>query len=447
MDGSSAGSVTLVGNLVGGVSGTGSAFQFFATTAGGYLKWDDTAASNNGGLIFTDSAQLIFGDASDFTINWDAANLAMDCKTDNTGEITIGGTKDTDVRFNGATAGTDATWDASADTWSFLDDTKCAFGDDDDLYFQFAAAGTLSLLQGSSGVGSLLKGVDGKGIDETWYAETGSDYMKWDQDGASNLGALIFEDSVIQINGANVNHTIAISTDSLAFTATDAATAKVTFGTAGTTNSLDVDFLSKTSGDLVSFDAASKTWTFTDVSPVMPDGDTFLFGSASGGDISLSYDGTGNTLDFAQITDGTGSVDFIDMPVLLTGADSAGTLLTIAGIDTTGNTDTVLIDHSGDGYAINIDLNEATSDGINVEAFTNHTVPLIRLDGDTAGFLGASNIGMLTIQNDIELTSVNSSALVIDVGATKLLLLMLFILIQLLTKAWLSKLGLLLPKT
>ena len=39
--------------------------------------------------------------------------------------------------------------------------------------------------------------------------------------------------------------------------------------------------------------------------------------------------------------------------------------------------------------------------------------------GDTAGFLGASNIGMLTILNDIALTSVNSSALVIDVGATK----------------------------
>jgi len=419
LDGSSAGVVTLVGNLTGGASGTGSAFTFYATTAGGYLNWDDTANSNAGGLIFTDDAQLIFGDSSDFTAQWNAQDLVLDCKTDNTGKILIGSVKDTDFELHGATAGYDITWDASANTLTVLDDAMLAFGSSDDLYFKYVSGNTLSLLQGSSGVGSLLKGVDGKGIDETWYAETGSDYMKWDQDGASNLGALIFEDSVLQFAGATVTHSIAISTDTLAITGTDAANCKVTFGTTGTTNGMDVEFLSKTASDSVAFDAGAKTWTFTDVSPVMPDGDTFLFGSASGGDIKLSYDGTGNTLDVEQVTDGTGKVDFIDTPVLLTGADSAGVLLTIAGIDTTGNTDTVLIDHSGDGYAINIDLNEATSDGINVEAFTNHTVPLIRLDGDTAGFYGASNIGMLTIQNDIEQAHVNSSALVIDVGATK----------------------------
>jgi hypothetical protein len=63
-----AGIITIVGDIVGGASGTGSAFQFFATTAGGYLKWDDTANTNAGGLIFTDDAQAIFGDASDFTV-------------------------------------------------------------------------------------------------------------------------------------------------------------------------------------------------------------------------------------------------------------------------------------------------------------------------------------------------------------------------------------------
>jgi len=48
----------------------------------------------------------------------------------------------------------------------------------------------------------------------------------------------------------------------------------------------------------------------------------------------------------------------------------------------------------------------------------NATAASLLVDGDTAGFLGASNIGLVTIQNDIALTDVASSALVIDVGAT-----------------------------
>jgi hypothetical protein len=372
----SAGTCTFAGDWVAGASGTGSAATWYATTAGGYLKWDDTANSNAGGLIHTDDAQTIWGDASDFTAQWNGTDFVMDCKTANTGVFRIGSIVNTDIAIESqSSAGKDIYWDASAYTLRFLDTTILGFGtggsSDYDIGLAYAAANTLSWTQKVAGTGSILKGVDGKGIDETWYAETTSDYMKWDQDGASNLGALIFEDSVIQVNGANVNYTMGISTDALVFTGTDHANNKITFGASGTTNATDVEFLAATAGDVVTFDAGAETWTFT------------------------------------------------DLPVLMTGANSSGTLLTIAGIDTTGNTDTVLIDHSGDGYAINIDLNEATSDGIKVEAFTNHTVPLILLDGDTAGFLGASNIGMLTIQNDIELTHVNSSALVIDVGTTK----------------------------
>lgn len=371
----SAGVVTLVGNLTGGVSGTGSAFKFYATTAGGYLHWDDTANSNAGGLIFTDDAQGIFGDESDFTMQWNASAMVLDNKTASTGNLLIGSIVDTDVTLESqSAAGKDINWDASAYTLRFLDTTIVGFGTGDstdyDIGLAYAAANTLSWTQKIAGTGSILKGVNGKGIDETWYAETAGDYMMWDQDGGTgNVGALLFEDSLIKISGANVHYELGISTDSLLLDATDHANAKLILGSTGT-NGLDVDFIGASSGDHVKF-VSTGTWTYTDV------------------------------------------------PVTMTGADSSGTLLTITGIDLTLNSDTVLIDHSGDGYAINIDLNEATSDGIKVEAFTNHTVPLILLDGDTAGFLGASNVGMLTIQNDIALTNVNSSALVIDVGTVK----------------------------
>jgi hypothetical protein len=382
--------------------------------AAGYnLYWDASADE----LIFYDSAVLWFGGTmgandgifmyfdgtSDFHIDGSTANDV----------VNFGATVDVDIAFHGGTPGSDVTWDSSEDIWSFLDNVKCAFGDADDLYLNFNAA-DLELRQTAVGVGGFKFGVDDVGIDVTWYSDTASDFWWWDA--SSNL--VIFEDVGIRMDGAAVNYTTAISTDSLLIDATDGANAVLILGTAGT-HGLDVTFQAATASDFIKWDAASATLTFTDCDAVFMDDDYIFFGSASGGDISISYENAGDTLDIAQVTDGTGSVDFIDVPVAITGADSAGTLLTILGVDTTGNTDTVLIDHSGDGYAINIDLNEATSDGIKVEAYTNHTVPLILLDGDTAGFLGASNVGMLTIQNDIELTNVNSSALVIDVGATK----------------------------
>lgn len=367
IDGSGGSTIVVTGGMAFGVSGTGIDVQFYGTTAGKDMLWDESRDA----LTLTDSAKIEFGASQDLVIYHDGTDNHIDSGTANM-VINFGANTATDVIFHGAND--NIHFDASADLLRLEDTFILGFGTggstDYDIGLAFAAAGTLSWTQKVSGTGSILKGVNGKGIDETWYSETTGDYMMWDQNGGTgNVGALVFEDSLIKIAGANVNYEIGISTDSLLFDATDHANTKIVFGSTGT-NGMDIDFLGASSGDHVKF-VSTGTWTYTDV------------------------------------------------PVTMTGANSSGTLLTITGIDTTGNTDTVLIDHSGDGYAINIDLNEATSDGIKVEAFTNHTVPLILLDGDTAGFLGAANVGMLTIQNDIALTSATSSALVIDVGTTK----------------------------
>ena len=154
-------------------------------------------------IIIADATGLIFGGdestADGVKFEFDGtATMNIDALTAND-SITFGETTGTDVEFHGANY--DIHWDASTDTWRFLDTTILGFGtggsSDYDIGLAFAAAGTLSWTQLVAGTGSILKGVDGKGIDETWYAETASDYMKWDQDGSSNLGALTFVDSVV----------------------------------------------------------------------------------------------------------------------------------------------------------------------------------------------------------------------------------------------------------
>ena len=464
---------TLTGALVCGADGTGSDVTLTAATSGSFAKWTKTTT---GVFNLTDDAIISFGDGDDFTMKFNAASMLLDNKTANTGNLLIGSAVNTDIAIESqSSAGKDITWDASAYTWTFLDTTKLAFGTSDDIVLAYASGNTLSWTQGSSGVGSILKGVDDKGIDETWYAETGSDYMKWDQDGASNLGALIFEDSVIQISGANVAYTLGISTDALVITGTDHANNNVVFGTHSTTNATDVTFSCASSGDHVKF-VGTGTWTYTDV------------------------------------------------PVTMTGANQSGTLLTVAGIDTTGNTDTVVITHKGTASALKISnattvnptallelvpmaaqtttalwvdgatnnwdgadnvgmvhintddpmihagasllyvsntgtpINSATgfvatfSDtgtnvvtdpayavaiestnnfglhivtgsaactALTIDGVANSTVAYVNVNGDATGFLGAANVGMVTLTNDIALTDVLSSTLLIDVGTTK----------------------------
>jgi len=100
--------------------------------------------------------------------------------------------------------------------------------------------------------------------------------------------------------------------------------------------------------------------------------------------------------------------------VTISGADSAGTLFDITGIDTTGNTDTMTIDHSGSGNGLYIDANEADSQCATFEPFTNSTVAALEIDGDAAGWQGADNIGMVHLRNDTTHAHAGATMLLID---------------------------------
>lgn len=302
----------------------------------------DASAST---LTVMDSGILAFGDGDDCTLTYDGSTLEMNLVADEM--FNIGATTRTDVTFHGGTAGTDLTWDASANTLSFLDDAVLAFGDIDDLYFQFVSAGTLSLLQTVALTGSLCIGVDDHGIDVTFFGDTAGDYIKWD----ASVDTLIVEDASIGWVGAAVTYDFQISTSSMLITATDASAAKFIFGTAGT-HGMDVQFQGQASGDTVTFDAGAGTWTYADINTVY------------------------------------------------TGADSSGTLLAITGIDTTGNTDTATIVHSGTGAGLKISCSETDSLALELLAKAAQTTSVQWIDGSTADWDGADNVGMLHITQD-----------------------------------------------
>jgi hypothetical protein len=373
------------GTLYLGTDGKGFDVFFYGDTAGDYIQFDmsaDKLIVEDCTVVFMDDTELLFGDGTanggDFKISCDGSKLQFEEVASAGKAVEFGvDNKGLDVKFFGETASSYLLWDQSGDQL-LVEAASIALGDGDAILLgdalgtgDFTISSTSAVMtigQVASGTGEIAMGADGKGIDQTWYAETASDYMKWDQDGNSNLGALIFEDSAIQFAGANSTYTLAISTDAWLITATDHANSKVTWGDNGT-NGLDQEWLSVTAGNLLNWDAGAETLKFTDVLCTM------------------------------------------------TGADSRGTILAITGIDTTGDTDTVTIDHSGAGNGLFIDANEADSQCATLEPFTNSTVAALEIDGDSAGWLGASGVGMLHLRNDIAHAHANASMLLIDKSA------------------------------
>lgn len=330
------------------------------TGAASEVTWDGSADT----LTVMDSGILAFGDADDVTITWNATSLELNMAAAN-GMFNIGATVNTDVTFHGGTAGSDVTWDASADTFSFLDAVKCAFGDSDDVYLTYNASNYLSFLQTVAGTGYVCFGVDDTGMDVKFFGATAGDYVLWDE----SADTLVFEDAKLRIDGANVTYTYAISTDALQITATDHANASYVFGTNGT-NGMNVTFNGQASGDTVVFDAGAGTWTYTDIQQVV------------------------------------------------TGADSSGTLLAITGIDTTGNSDTVTIAHSGSGAGLQITCSEADSQALELIGCASQTTWIGYVDGATNNWSGADNIGMFHIVSDATFAHAGATQLAV-IGSGK----------------------------
>lgn len=419
---------TLLGGLDIGSSGaaTNKDVKIFLHTANKFMVFDESADD----IIIADATGLIFGGdestADGVKMEFDGTStFAIDAITAND-DIIIGASTATDVEFHGTTATSDMGWTSATDTLQICDDAILHIGgtglgtvtDGARMFFN-ASAGSLDIdvitahdpiTFGSNVVTDLS--IHGNAYDILWDAS--EDELKFGDNVEVIWGA--GKDLQIESDGTDVHFTFAATTNGIVIQPYAAATVAAVH-IDGATNDWDgatgVGMLHISSDTALAHAAASNLLVTHATAAPITDADGFLARFVSTGTARTNA----YALDVVVTT--TQPAMRLNSTVEITGVDTTANILKLTGVDTTNNTDTVLIDHSGDGYAINIDLNEATSDGINVEAYTNHTVPLIRLDGDTAGFLGASNIGMLTIQNDIALTHVNSSALVIDVGTTK----------------------------
>ena len=391
--------LTLSGSLDIGANNKGYDVSFFAENASDLVLWDQDAVSNVGALVFTGSCAY-FTDSSgagdtaillgtgggadgDFSIRGDSsAVLHINQVASGTGTMEIGASgKGITTTWHTETASAFMKWVQASDQLQLEGaggTASLALGDGDQILLgdtlgtgDFVVSSTSAVLtigQVASGVGTIAMGVTDKGIDQKWWAETAGDFMLWDQDAHSNLGALVFEDSAIQFAGAAATYTYAISTSAMLVTATDDATAKVTWGDNGT-NGLDQEWLSVSSGNLLNWDAGAETLKFTDCLCTM------------------------------------------------TGANNRGTILAITGLDTTGNTDTMTITSSGSGSGLKITAGEVDSVQESLICITAQTSSMLVIDGTTTnGWTGAAGVGMVDITNDS--TAVDADGTMVNILKT-----------------------------
>ncbi len=240
-------------------------------------------------------------------------------------------------------------------------------------------------------------------IDVVWYNKSSTNDMGW-----------IADTSTLQLSGAAIlsfgGAAILTADDGFHFAWDDGTTLNI-----DPTNANDIFRIGETTVADFHLDGAATDliWNASDNALIANDSTEICFGTAL--DVYMRWENSGSTLDIGQTSDGTGSIDFIDIQAVFTGADSAGTLLTLASIDASTNSDTFVITHTGTGSAIKItgaDTDHTAQ--IELVGAAAQTTPYLWLDGDTAGFNGADNIGMITIANDTPLIHNGATLLSID---------------------------------
>ncbi len=101
----------------------------------------------------------------------------------------------------------------------------------------------------------------------------------------------------------------------------------------------------------------------------------------------------------------------------ITGADSAGILCAITGNDTSGNSDTMTINHDGTSAGLKITCDGTTSVGLELASAASQTTTLALVDGTTGNWIGADDVGMVQLIKDTALANAGSSMLLITNSA------------------------------
>ena len=388
--------LTLSGTLDIGANNKGYDVSFFAETASDLVLWDQDAVSNVGAFIFTGSCAY-FTDSSgagdtaillgtgggadgDFSIRGDSsAVLHINQVASGTGTMEVGASgKGITTTWHSETASAFMKWVQASDQLQIEGaggTASIALGDGDQILLgdtlgtgDFVISATSNVLTidqvTTASESTIVFGASGDGMDITIWGDTAAAKVKW----TTASDSLIFTDAPIVFDGNSVDYTFTTSTDTLLVTATDGSAAKITWGDNGT-NGLDQEWLSDTAGNLLNWDAADETLKLTDVICTM------------------------------------------------IGADSRGTILAITGNDTSGNSDTVTINHDGTAAGLKITCDGATSVALELASAASQTTTLALLDGTTGNWIGANDVGMLQLTKDTALANAGASMLLVTNSA------------------------------
>lgn len=175
------------------------------------------------------------------------------------------------VTHNGGT-----TWTALTNTAFDPQDTEAlSFGTGDDI--SIAWDGTRLNVTQATANSEIRWGVDGAGIDQTWYGDTASGYMRWDQ----SADSLILTDSYKLVFGTGSDVSATFDGSNLVIATAVADTGAVEFGAddAG----VDVVLYGDTAGSKITWDQSADSLLITDSTPLS-------FGDS--GDVLVQFDAT-----------------------------------------------------------------------------------------------------------------------------------------------------------
>jgi hypothetical protein len=352
-----------------GASGTGAVVNMYATTAGDYMKWDpvtETLQFNDTGIALGDSDPILLGD------------------TIGTGDFKI--------------------------------------SDESDV---------LTFAQIVADTGTVAWGADNAGIDQLWYGESASAYMKYDAtsadqlilvgvDSSGTLLAITSADTTGDSDTVTISHNSGgdgiqitdVATDGTAFHAIAAAnqTTAIVNVDGSTGNYIGADNVGAltVSGDTAGTHAGTSLVVVSNTAQPIAAAEGFL--------ARFIDTGTARTDAYAVEIETTNTTPALKLnnQMTITGADSGGVLFDITGIDTSGNSDTAQIAHSGTGDGLQITCSTATAVAENLVAAASQTTSVLKVDGATGSWIGATGVGMVNLTNDGALAHTAASLLYIN---------------------------------
>ncbi len=269
-------------------------------------------------IRMNDNDLLLFGDSSEFTIDYDEAstdNLIIVALNANDAVQIGDGSTGTDFKAMGATSGDFLLFDASADEL-FFEDVDLKINEGSQLEFAWSDNGTdwtadlsteevLTWLptettdDQSFNIGNATNTSDvrifGENASTVVFDSTGDEVLFNAYDISMGDGDIIRfgdgDDITIAATGTTTTITLAAGSD-LDILDTDNSASKIILGLAGGTHGLDITINTITAGEDIVFDAAAKTLKTDGVDITIEDDDILRFGDA--GDVTMNYDEDGD---------------------------------------------------------------------------------------------------------------------------------------------------------